>query len=556
MAAGKKGTVTLEDFSGGDVGRQRPVPGDLKRYRGLNTWVYPNGAIGPRPPWFAKTFTGLPTGKTMVRFDASRGPTGIWYAWAFSDGTVYSTTGGSTTAALRGTFLTEDTMTTGHPVGSNVLPNTVTYVTDTDGTGGRIRYNGNWEPLYSQPAGAAITAFVEQTVVLVNPANGTPYLRFSAPRDPTDWPLENSVFVGSTGVAHGLYIQKDALVIPRTAVGEVFVFTGVLGFNETLRRLDVGVAPALPQLANGAVISTSLLIYTTGRTISVFTGAQLLQQPRPDIPVVALYDTDPQYDHQGQVVGLDDDERFLIVGTVDQVADAKIKKVWAQSYSPSSGWHRHLIPVTPWSVSVGALGATSSKDAARAFMVTPQGASGMVSGCTMSDASTGSTLKVYETFLRQESPYLPPGKVLTQGVQTLSALDADSGLPVVAEWTSAEVWGKDGEELTVRSVLVDYSYDTDARIQTSLGSAVPNRFDISVETVQPARGTAPVSSTAVAFVPSAGTTIDGGTVKRGRDLFQFGDQGSGGGFRIKLADWRGILVHRLTVTYDVTEARV
>lgn len=551
------GHITLEDFSGGDIGRQRPAPGDLKRYRGLNTWVYPNGAIGPRPPWYVKTFTGLPTTKTLVRFDASRGPTGTWYAWAFSDGTVYSTTGGSTTAALRGTLQNEAASVTAAPVGSNVLPNTVTYVTDTDNTGGRIRYNGNWEPLYAQPAGAAIAAFTEQTVILVNPANGTPFLRFSSPRNPTEWPAENSVFVGSTGAGHGLYIQKDALVIPRTKVGEIFVFTGVLGFNETLRRLDVGVAPAEPQLANGAVISTSLLVYTSGRTVSVFTGAQLLQQPRPDIPIVSGYDTDPHYDHHGQVVGLDDDERFIIVGTIDQIADDKIKKVWMQSYSPTSGWNRHLLPITPFSVSDGALGASSSKDSARAFLVSPVGASGIVAGSTMSDSSTGGTIKVYETFLRQEAPYLPPGKVLSQDVQTLSAVDADSALPVVAEWFSPEVWGKDDEELTVRSVLVDYSYDTDSRITTSLGSAVPNRFDLSVQAVQPSEGTAISESAVVAFVPTAGTTIDGGsTIKRGRKLFQFGDQGAGGGFRLHLADWRGVMIHRITVHYDISEARI
>lgn len=560
-----KGSVTFSSFKGGDSGRMRPTPDDLSRYRGINTWVYPNGALGPRPPWWPVAITGLPATKTLRTFDASRGPTGTWYAWGFSDGTVYSTTGGSLAAALRGTTANEAGTVTGRDIrASHVLPNTVSFVTDTDNTGARIRYNGNWEPLYALPAGDAIGGMGEQTVVLVNPdpsiaANAsTPYLRFSAPRDPTDWPAENSVFIGSTGFAHGIYLQKDFLVIPRAKVGDIFVFTGVLGFNETLRLVDRGVAPPDQNRAKGAVISSSLLVYTSGRTISVFTGAQLLQQHRPDIPEIADYDTNPEYDNPGNVVGLDDDERFIIVGTVDQTADVSYKRIWAQSYSPEQGWHRHIIPVTPFRASQAATCESSSRDTAKAAQVSPVGASGLVALCTVSDATYGNTPRVFQTYLRQESPYLPPGKTLSQGVSVTSVADADSGLPVVASWTSAEVWGEDGTELTVRSVLVDYSFDTDARIQTSLGGGVvPNRFDISVQAIQNAESTTTVESTAVPFVPAValGTAIDGGTVRRGRKLFQFGSQGPGGGFRIKLADWRGIMIHRITVEYDISPAR-
>jgi hypothetical protein len=86
---------------------------------------------------------------------------------------------------------------------------------------------------------------------------------------------------------------------------------------------------------------------------------------------------------------------------------------------------------------------------------------------------------------------------------------------------------------------------------------VPNKFTISVMATEPADGTVVTESTGIAFVPTLGTTIDASndTVKRGRELFQFGEQGAGGGFRIHLSAWSGIVIHSFVVGCDIESPR-
>lgn len=564
--------VSFRDFSGGDVGRQRPDPNDLKKYRTLNTWVYPNGALGPRPPWIQHAIEGLPSGKDIpLTFNAWITPSAERMVWSFGDGDVYSA------AELSGSWSASEAATQSfNPNGTytdSVVNGGHVYILqnqDSD-SGVLIDEDGNGTLEGDFPGGVAIEQYSEQTVVLVNPdyASGptTPFIWFSDPRDPTTWPVENTVFIGNGGLGHNLYVQKDQLVIPKTLIGEVWVFTGVLGANEFLRRMDTGVAPMPPQQAEGYVTSSSLLMYTTGRTVSMFTGAQLVQEERPDLPIVTGYDTDPQYDHAGRVIGLDNDESFLITGTFDGSSDDNDKIVWMQSYSPQSGWHRHIVPIT-WKATIS--GNTFSKNDAQGFKTHPMGSSGVIYGCTGEDANDENELfRVYSFFSRQEAPYLPVGKVLSgvqpgsfSGVGTTftTVADGDSGLPVEAEWHSAEVWGEDNTQSLVRTVVVDYSYDTDSRICTNLDNGtVVNQFDISVQTLQPEQGTALRESSVVQFRPQAdgaGTAIDGGTMRRGRATFQFGDQGTAGGFRLHIDNWRGIMIHEITVHYDVEPARV
>lgn len=554
--------VTIDDFSGGDSGRQRPAFNDLTKYRTRNTWVYPNGAIGPRPPWVPITITNTPVDKSLQVFNVQLCVNGVLIVWAFDDGDVYASDANSFDAQLATTqALGSNGYTDSVATGDNIL-----IITDDDTDDGvHVAADGTATLIPTMPAGFAIEQYSEQTVIMRNPLpSGTPFLLFSDPRDFTTWDPANSVFIGSEGQCHNLYVQKDQLVIPRTRVGEVWVFTGVLGANEFLRRMDVGVAPAAPQLAEGFVTSSSLLMYTTGRTVSMFTGAQLVQEERPDLPIVVGYDTDPQYDNAGRIVGLDDDEQFIITGTFDQIADAEFKQVWMQSYSPKAGWHRHVVPITPYRVSDSVLGASSSKDSARAFMVAPLGASGAVYGVTTSDATvTGtSSLNHFSFYARQEAPYLPPGKLLAGGVGVglTSVKDGDSGLPVTAEWEGPEVWAENNMQVAVRSVVIDYMYDTDSRICDNLApGTVTNQFEISVRTLQPEDGTVLSTSTFQLFTPQAsglGFAVDGGTMKRGRQTFMMGEQGAGGGFQVLLTNWRGIMIKQITIHYDTEPARV
>lgn len=542
--------IVLSEFDGGDSGRTRPKPNALNQYRGVNTWVYPNGAIGPRPPLQLFTYptTGLPVGKSLRRFDATVGQAGLWYSFAFSDGTVYTTIPPGGAIALRGTLAAD-------PRDSAASSDVVAYVSPL-GDGGLVYSDGSFSNLTNMPTGYLVEWFGDRLVVLNNPALAAPVLQFSDPDVAgfNTWDPLDSQNVGPIGVGQALYVLRDALVIPKID-GTVWSFQGVIGFNETLRQIDKGRIHAIPAWAEGAVVSSSIVFYTTGTSMTVFTGAQALDMLRPDFVPVSGFKSGVNQNNQGWVTPLNKDQSFLVVGTLDGDPTATNKNIWMQSYSQETGWNRHLVPITTYSIPAGFLDSFTSTDNAKGVLVGSNIVEGFSFIVVPSAIGGNSTVRLYLFNSLQERPYLPPGESLVYTVASVTLKDGDTSLPVVASCSFAEWWAPDGSEVTVRSVQVDYTYDTDAAINTNLTPAVANRFDISIEATEPADGTTINESTAIAFVPTGGTAIDGSTLRRGRELFQFGEQGASGGFRIKLADWRGITIHRFTVTVDLAEAR-
>lgn len=542
--------VEFKNFAGGDAGRERPAHGDLTQYRGSNTWLYPSGALGPRPAWAPYAVTGLPTGKTLRCFLGTVSQGGLWFTWAFSDGTVYSSTPAApATAALRGTLA-------GDPQDSTSSGDLVYFVCATTGAG-KVSSDGTFTAIASLPAGNLIAEYGQQIVVLQNPTGTPPKLWWSALNDGTSWPVANVLFIGSGVGGSGLYVQRDSLVIPKVS-GDVWVLTGVLGVNESLRLVDTGVGHPAIGLARGAVAGSSVLYYTTGKDLSAFTGAQIKMVSRPDLVEVASYRTKPYYAPHGQIISLRDDNKILVLGAVDGTADATLKQPWASSFSPEAGWNRHTVPITPYKLSSALMLGLRGDDNARGLLAASTSTEGIAFVVTPSDATAmmNGTLRHFLLNTRLERPYLALTETLTWAVTQPSNFDADSALPVVASFQSAEWWAEDGNEVAVRGLLVDYSYDSDSRLASEFGATAHNRMAVSVEALQPADGTAVAQSTAIVFAPTAGTTIDGDTIKRGRELFQFGDQGSGGGFRFRLEDWRGICIHQVTAIVDLTPVRV
>ncbi len=562
--------VVYQDFSGGDEGRGRPAPVNARRYknpgstytavsdtvtgfRGSNAWVYPNGAIGPRPAFFPLVATGLPTGKSLRRLDYMIGEVGTWIAVAFADGTVYSTiAAGGNTFALRGTLPAT-------PLDSDTSSDLVAYCTAT-GSGGMLTSNGTFTLLPNMPFGNNICFFGERLVVMQNAPQTPPVLRFSAPRDYTTWNVLDSVFVGLPSKGFGMYVQRDTLIIVKID-GTIWQYSGVVGINDTLRQVDQGRFHPIVNEADGAVVGTSVLYYVTGTEITAFTGAQALPALRPDIlqPPTGTFAVRAQQNNVGMVIPLASDQQFIVLGTVDGSAEPTLKVPYMQSYHPERGWGRHTVPFTPYRISTAFLGGLTSRDSARSIAAS-RGIEGTVLLAVPSDvlgAPYNTTLRLYLLQTLQEMPYISPSVSLAYGVTSSAVVDGDTALPPVADVMFGEWWAPEAGEVTVRSVLVDYSYDSDAAITSALSPAVPNKFTISVMATEPADGTAVTESTGIAFVPTAGTTIDASndTVKRGRELFQFGEQGAGGGFRIHVSAWSGIVIHSFVVECDIEGTR-
>lgn len=550
-------TIVLDDFSGGDSGRTRPDPNDLKSYRGTNTWLYPSG-IGPRPPLVKDTglyTNGLPTGKRLRTFNIMRGQNYIWTAYSFSDGTIYSNDAAvtvPTAQTLQGTL-------GGFPNDSAKTSDVVYFCVET-GAGGMVDSAGTFTSLPNMPVAQRIETFGARVVVMYNIITTPPTIRFSNAADPTTWDVVDSQFIGPAGLGMNLYVMRDALIIPKFD-GTIWQFTGVIGLNEITRQIDVGRTHPYVGVADGAIVGGSMLYYVSGNRIVAFTGAQLLVVPRPDLapPTAAGYTVKSQMAHTGRIISLGEDQHYMVLGTFDKDSDALTHVPWMQTYSPERGWNRHALPLTEYKLSTDAITSPSgtSLDSARTILADDL-IDGIVAIVVPSDSTGGTngTIRFYLFNSTQEMPYL----TTPQPWEIASATnhrDGDTSAAVSASVQFAEWWSPDGSEVTVRSVQMDYTYDTDGTIVSSVST--PNTLTMSVLSTEPMDGTTVAESSAVTFVPTAGTAIDvpqDTTLKRGRELFQFGDQGAAGGFRIKIANWSGIVIRRLTITVDLGEPRV
>lgn len=539
MPATERVLVPFGDFSGGDAGRERPKLTDLTCYRGVNVWRYPNGAIGPRPNWNVTPFTGLPTGKSLISFATMIGSSGLWFAWGYSDGTIYTSTPTTpTTAALRGTMATAPTGMLGS------TDKVVVY--SAAGGGATVSFTGTYTAVVSMPLALGMAEHGEQFVIV---QGGSPSVaRWSALRDPTSWPSINTVFIGNSGPASAIYALRDLLVVPKYN-GEVWVFTGVLGINESLRRVDVGHIHQLFLYVKGDVVGNSVLYYPTGSSITSFDGARLRTFARPDLIETAGWSSDPAMNNVGQVVSLEEPNRFALIGTLDSSTVSGSRLPWMHIFSPEAGWTRHTVPLTAFTVNASVVG--TSKDSSGAIK-TGRAIEGVVWAVTASDAAGTTTSKIAYLNTRQEFPYLTPSESGQWAITNINLEDGQSGLPVVASVSSAEWWADEGKECQVRGLYIDYTYDADPA--AVVGSEVMHTLTASITALQ--RGeAAEATSTTVTFVPTAGGSLDGGYLRRGRAKLFFGDQGQGGGFRFNFTAWRGIMVHRVTAVVDVMPER-
>lgn len=532
--------LVFENFSGGDSGRSRPQMSDPTTFRAINAWQYDDG-IGPRPPFMDWGITGLPQ-QRLKTFNVMRGTDGLLYmVWSFADKSVYRCRAAAgTTATSAGTLAFE-------PVDSCIFGDSVFFVSNL-GNGGSVLATGSVTDLPNLPAGYCIERFGQQAVVATTGST----IRWSALNDFTSWPTENTNTVGNNQYIARLFNQRNSLVVARLD-GEVWTYTGVLGVNEVLRRSDTTVRHRFPLEAPGCVVNQSDIWWCGIREMVQYTGAKANLVTRPDIPVISGFDINPWDSHVGAVHPLQDDDEFLVFGTADKLDGSNKKQVWAHGFRPGAGWTRHVIPVTDYKMLVNGGGVNSSRYSAEAIKPNQVCHEGFAFVTTTSDTSAngGSTPQVFAFFSTSEMPLIPAGVVVAADLSVYTVNDGKSGAPVSATFSGAEHWDGNGAQITVRSVLVDYSYNPNFT-----PVATYNHFDLSVEALQNQGSVAVNASTAQSFTPPAsGSTPDGTPVVRGQARFQMGDQGSGVGFRILLSNWRGIVVHRITALLDAAPGR-
>lgn len=532
--------VQFSDFSGGDEGRSRPSKYDPTKFRATNAWVYPSGGLGPRPPAQKLAITGLPQKKLNV-FIVMRGGGDFYYVFAFSDGTIYRAPSATGAAALVGTAT--------NPPCAAATSGDYVFFCSASGTGSYITTSGGLTEA-AIPQAQYITFFGARLVVS-DPLVGV--MRVSAVSDYLTWPAANAIAVGNTNEAVvGLYVQRNTLVLPKR-YGSVWVLRGVPTVNETLRQEDQTLPHHLIWRATGGVVGQSNLWYCVNRHMVRFTGAQAFLEERPDVPTKTGYDVFPWSDNVGAVLPLSDDDEFLVVGTMDKTGSAATRQVWFHARRPQDAWTRHILATDEFIVNGSTLSGLTTSAWTGEFVKVDYFLPGTALICTGSDTSGlgGRAPRVYALNSQQEHPYLPVGSQIGPLVTSATLNDGDTSLPVIAEARTAEHWDQEGRQLTVTEIVVDYSYNPNLTPASTY-----NKFDLTVEALQSPGSTTVNASTSITFTPSgSGSTPDGSPLVRAEQRFGVGNQGSGLGFRVRFADWRGIVVHRIAVFVDATEAQ-
>lgn len=575
--------VLFERFDHGEIGRSRPLKSVIDQFRGLNVWTYPNGSIGPRPPWQDCAFTGLPQlsiqtfdiqrftlvpgedpAKVVLTVDSGAGVTAVW-------------TGSSTHASAHA----DRGNVTGLILASAGWGNTLYFCSATTSNGGKVDLNTNTvSDVAGMPLGFDL-AVLGTRMVIANPGSPpiTGQIRFAGDADPDTWAVGNFYNVGSPAVITALHELRNALVICKYD-GTIWQTTGALTEDQsaaTTRKSDLTFPAPYQHNGRGAVAGSSNLWYCAGKQMVKFTGAQADTVERPDIPITAadkaLYAWDPADNHVGRVLPLPDDDEFIVVGTLDKLSDAQIHTGWAQVYRARDLWTRHTIPVTFRHTLAG---PQPSVDEARNIQTPKMAPAGVAYIATSADAAGTSSrpVHVYRLNTQQEYPYVAVGLVLSggpNGPTSSTLMDGDTGAPVLGQFSTAEVWAEDQEvirpketmladvtwtngytQVIVRSVEIDLSYNP------SVGaSSTYNHFTVSVTSTQrdaTAGETVSAATSAgqlyVAPAVSAPSPDADGLVHV-RAKFQMGEQGWGSGFRVNLADWAGIMVHRISAICDL-----
>ncbi len=575
--------VIFQRWTGGDVGRSRPLKSALDQFRGLNVWTYPNGAIGPRPPWQDCGITGLPQ-RSIPLFDVVKNVQGTAEAapvLVFAVNQTPPTTGAEiwVASSVHGSAASNEGATVNYPLASAVWGGAVYYIASFGNGSSYDIFTTTVTDRPDIPSGLDIAPMASR-MVIANAGGISGQLRVSAADDPNTWPVGNFINVGAPTAITGLFELRNALAILRYD-GTVWQITGVPTAGGVLRKVDVGYAPPFQFRARGAVAGQSNLWWTAGRSMCKFTGAQLITVDRPDIPILpadkATYSWSPSADHVGAVLPLPEDDEFIVLGTLDLLSDLAVHKVWSQVYRARDQWTRHSIPITPFRF--GLQGSPQfqqgSRDDTAAIAVPKLAPNGVAYFVINSDTAGASSRghSVYRLNTQQEFPHISVGTRLAGGQVSSTLNDADSAAPVLGQFTTAEVWAEDQQyvrppftmlqgdgwstgftQVRVRSVEVDLSYDASITPHSTY-----NKFSLSVESVQrdSTAGEALAASTPQAYVAPtvSAPDPDGDGLVRTRVKFQVGDQGWGSGFRVRLADWTGIMVHRISCLVDLDGPR-
>jgi hypothetical protein len=498
-------TIVYQSFEKGDFGRAAPAFNIDGGFRGLNSFVYPNGAIGPRPPFVQIPVTGLPT--LQIRHMIYNAAQAVMVV-IFTNRAVYKfnpVTGGA--ATLIGTIATavDDVTSSGNIIYGCRLAAT--------GTGGVLinLASSTISNLASMPNGQFIRVYGPQWIV-VGGANAN-RIHYSALGDATSWPGDFTD-VGDLTPITGVFLQRNAISVVKSG-GEWWAVTGVLG-AETVRRSEKG----LDYISPGVVTAADNVWWVNGRDMGTFSGAQVRSELRPDVPYtneVTIGGNPPDEELPEDAAPLASGDDLIVVG-VSESSEASGYYFGYAHVRTNGVWTRHVLP----------LAAVTELPGTILFVEpTASGVPVVAYRGTASDAPS-----FYRWDARTEFPL---GPTVIDG-DTAYFTTGSSG-----EFSTPEFWPEEGDLVHVRRVIVDFSY-RGADVLLAVGVRALNRS-----------ADGEVESTEQEWTPSSNEQTHDTFVRR-RVVMSFGDQGDGGGAVVDIALAHSIMVHRVIMEVQLIPA--
>lgn len=495
-----KRQIVYNDWSKGDSGNLAPAPNQIGYFRGQNVVVYQNGAVGTRPP-FVFLSTSLPN-RAVVQYIFNHSQNRV--ILIFDDKTVYAVNPASGATNLVGTLATA---VSGITSSGNEI-----FGCRSGGTGVRINLaTGVFTEIAAMPAGLYISVYGAQYVV----SGDSSYpnrLHYSTLGDPTLWP-GNFVDVGAADSITGLFLQRNALVVPKDD-GTWWVVSGVLG-AETVRKSERGLR--LVGNTPSALTTAQNIVWFAGsvpQNIYTFSGAQIIAQPAPDaigVEAGTYVDTTPN-----SIDGLSVGDDIIVTGKLTASSSVFTPFVHLRQ---GNAWTRHATTMSIGTTGAIQVSALALKD-------------GGVAIFTMGQTSS-STPPVFYVF----------NSVL--GFPFLSNNDGNTSAKVVGTLQPSEYWPENGDLCRITEVIVDLSFPYD--------NATSATLTLTANALNRVQGDDGVSSATQTWTPQtqsrpASTSIRKRT--RQRAVFTFGDQGEGGGASLSFSAMTLVQIHRVIMVVD------
>lgn len=502
--------VVFDRFSGGEHGRLGAYKAPESTFTALNMLVTADGSLCVRPGLRDRTPTGLQAGQAYA-FETTPvpGQDGLLVSHSFTSGVkayafdLLSASPGAATAYGGGGFPAAPTKVLDVAKAATLL-----YLTSQGDRSYKIDPVAlTVDALVGSPGGGAIAIYGERLLV-ANQGTGR-RVQYSAAGNFSSWPAANYFDVGDDFHVAGLASQRQHLLIAKQ--NGFWVLTGVPGVDDALRKVASFEGPV--RAHQGAL----------GRDDEYWFAPVLYPGPARFDGVRPRRLAHLQY--TGLSSGGDNDTDpsppdFAVCPLGRGISGAGVLFV-SGADNRAALFHNGVWTFHTFGVDI-AFGAADSN---YAYL------------CDGASASTSP--KVYSFDYDGDSPGIEGSTHSRPG-------DATS-VPVDAEVTFPEWWASDGDEVNVRAVIVDF-------MKWNTGGSATNHFDLVATTLRRYNNAGGLDATTVNFDEAGAASSATGTLHR--QVLHLGDAAKGNGFRLRLANVRGVAIQRIEVIVESQEVRV